>query len=867
MISKLSKTLILRINLLLVCVSGLITLWELSHEPSEEQVALLFGFSLARLFVFSVIILVILFSVLVFLKSFSGDFWEGWIGRVIYNAFMGTWLPVLLLVLLLALFFFLLMSEQILGSLASYRERLYPLLLWLGGLPLQFFLTILLLRLHSSTFLCSNRDALLKTLLVFFVLGLLVLFISVSRVGLTPDVVYWQEAGVPLLIEQVLFAVGGGMTLAILINKTERFAREKSLSLPRGITPNLVLSVAIWGGASVAWLLQPHRYSYNFLLPKPPNFQSYPFGDSIYYDIHSQYNLIGVPLPSHFWVKPLYTFFLSILHALGGYDYALIVTLQVLVLAIIPSLVFFLVNAIGNRPAGLVAALLVILRERNAIALSNIIQVSNVRLLMSDVFSMGLMVLLLLIIVIWLKRPPTRRVTSLAAGGVLGLLVLTRGHPIVLLPFIFLIAIFAYLHNRSSHVWKRDFILLCVGFLLPLAPWFWRNYEQTGRFTLQNSPVTYMGQLANLYSENPSVGHGNLLPGETVTDFQARVQRQMREYVIQHPEDVFRFVSAHYFHNLILSYVYLPQSFQVQGLRAYVKSLPFWGNWQGELKYGSQVLLVINLLVLSAGFISLWKKNYLFALAPIVLALGYNMSVSVSRLSGWRFIIPSDWIILVYYSIGLVQVMSALSSLLNYRSRKSESSTTANADTLSPPQKWKPMAFVMATLLLMTGLGVTKGHALFPARYPKKTQEELYQAFMQMSEELPPELSENTLRAFLAQEDAVIAYGRALYPSFLSPKEGAWNIFWPVFKQNPYDRIAFHLIGPEDLGVLLPIEPAYDPASLIFPDGVDVVALGCRQKTDYVDYIDALAVIVGMQPKIVYIRSSLSGLTCPLTPP
>lgn len=865
MFFKLSKTFALRINLLLAVIGGSITIWVLLREPSEAQAAILLGFSLPRLLILAVIILVLLSSVFLFLRSLRDDFWTSRLGEALRDAFMGMWLPALLLVLFLTLYFSLFMTDQKLGSLASYRARLYPLLVWLAALVGQFFVTFLALRAHGFGFFRQHREVLSKTLLVFIVLGLLVLFIAISKVGLRPDVVYWQDAGVPLLIEQVLLAWGVGVGFYVLLDKLEFFTQKITLSLPKWLNLNLILAAVIWGSASTVWLLQPQRYSYNFLEPKAPNFQSYPFGDSIYYDIHAQYFLAGTPLPSHFWVKPLYTFFLALLHVLAGQDYAAIVTLQVLVLALIPALVYLLVSAIGNRPAALAAAMLVILRERNAIALSNVIQVTNSRLLMSDVFCMGLMVLLAWLMITWLKRPVGQRLMPLATGGTLGLLVLTRGHPILLLPFVILTAILVYLPKRSSPFWRADLILLCVGFLMPLAPWFWRNYQQTGKFTLQDPPVTYMGQTANLYSENPDVGHGLLLPGESVADFQARIREQMLNYVTRHPDDVIRFISAHYFHNLIFSYTYLPQSFHVQGLRSYVKNLPFWEGWQGDLPYESQGLLILNLVILSLGFVAFWKKEGMLAFVLLILALGYNLSVSVGRLSGWRFIIPFDWIVLVYYSIGLMQAVRFVYSILVGRIGTFESNDIRDV-IVRPSREWKPMgALVLAFLFI--GFGVTRGHTLFPVRYPEKTSEDLFRTYIQGNDKFPMELSESTLEAFLAQEDAVIAYGRALYPSYLSPGEGAWNIFWPVFEQKPYNRVAFHLIGPEDLGVLLPVEPVYEPASMKFPDGVDVVALGCRAKTDYVDYIDALAVIVGTQPQIVYVRSALSDLTCPFTEP
>lgn len=858
---EMNKTFVLRINLLLAMLGGLLTLWVLLREPSEAQAAIFLGFSLPRLLILLVIVSILLASAFLFYRSFSSDFGSSRMGEMLQAAFMGRWLPALLMVFLLALYFALFMSEQKLGELASYRARLYPLLIWLETLVIQLLATILISRARKSRFLHLQRDVLLKTLLVFSILGLLVLFIAVTRVGLTPDVVYWQDAGVPLLIEQVLLAWGVGVVFYVLLDKLKNQTQQTIFSWPKRL--NLILAVAIWGLASAIWLLQPQRYSYNFLEPKAPNFQSYPFGDSIYYDIQANYYLIGVPLPSHFWVKPLYTFFLALLHLLAGQDFNLLVTLQVLTLATIPVFVYLFVSTIGNRTAGVVAALLVILRERNGIALSNFIQATNSHLLMSDIFSMGLMVLLAWLLVIWLKRQTSYTVASLATGGVLGLLVLTRGHPIVLFPFVVLTVLLVYFRNRPPSLGK-ELILLCVGMLLPLSFWFWRNYQQTGRFSLQEPPVTYMGQMANLYSENPSVGHGNLMPGEAVADFQARIQKQMLNYVFQHPEDVLRFITAHYFHNVIFSYIYLPQSFQIVGLRFYVRNLPFWDSWQGDIPGESQILLVSNLMILSLGFVVLWKKEGTLAFTPLILALGYNLSVAVSRLSGWRFIIPFDWIVVFYYSVGLTQLAAFGYFLVVGRSERSEPQPADNNQTMLS-LKWQ-LIFV-ALAFLMIGFGVTYGQIVFPYRYPEKTRQELMDMYLPIFDKLTAELSENALKEFLSQESAVIAYGRALYPSYLSEDEGAWNIFWPVFKQNPYARIAFHMIGPEDLGVLLPLDNVPEPASIKFPDGADVVVIGCRGKTEYVDYIDALVVAVGAPPQVVYVRSPLPNIVCPFAEP
>ena len=281
----------------------------------------------------------------------------------------------------------------------------------------------------------------------------------------------------------------------------------------------------------------------------------------MFYDIHAQSVLIGKPIPSHFWVKPLYTLFLSALHLLAGQDYALIISLQVIALAIIPVFGFLILEAMGSRTAGLVLAMLLIFREQNAIALSNVIQVSNSKLLMSDVFSMGLMALLTLLLVRWSRQPAGQRVLPFAAGGTLGLLVLTRGNPIVLLPFLILFVLVVIFIQKKLYMWREGLLVLLLGFMLPLAPWFIRNYQLTGKLTFQDAPKAYAGQLANLYAPDPSTDYGDQLSSELSAGQETKSQNQMLQYVLQHPGDVIQFVSAHYFHNLVFSYIYLPSIF------------------------------------------------------------------------------------------------------------------------------------------------------------------------------------------------------------------------------------------------------------------------------------------------------------------
>ncbi len=65
--------------------------------------------------------------------------------------------------------------------------------------------------------------------------------------------------------------------------------------------------------------------------------------------------------------RPLYIFVLSLFHLIGGNHYDSIIVLQTLVLALLPVLLYWIGTEFYGAPAGVLAAVLYILRETNAI--------------------------------------------------------------------------------------------------------------------------------------------------------------------------------------------------------------------------------------------------------------------------------------------------------------------------------------------------------------------------------------------------------------------------------------------------------------------------------------------------------------------
>lgn len=835
---------VVRINLGLAFVEGVFVFWQYVQTQSEAEMAVFLGFSPLRL-----VILLGVFVILAALgyglrMSLRGPWWEGKVGRNLAQFHHRAEVFWFFIAAVGILYFILFSSEHVLGRPAVYRSSLSPILVWLVLISSTALVSFLSLRAYDLPMLHTFRDVLLPSMVVLIALLSLVLFIAATRIGLDPDAVYWQDPGTPLLLPQVWVAWVTGTILFYLLGRLKAHSPKKT---------DLFICFGIWMVASLLWLNQPLTPAYNALKPKEPNFQVYPFGDALLYDVVAHGFLIGQPLQSDFWIKPLYSLFLGILHFFSRENYGLLISMQVILLAVIPNFVYLLTSELSNRFAGLVAAVLVILRERNGIALSNVIEVSHSKLLMSDVFTMGLMVLMLWLLIRWIKKPDLHRSAPFAVGGLIALLTLTRGHPIVLFPVI--VCILLFLAPRTALRW-RSILLLTLGLVLPLVPWFWRNYQAMGKLAFQNSVSPYSANVAGLYSMTPLLASPRTF-NETDSAYYERLQKQIIQFVVEHPAELVRFVSAHYAHNAIFSYIYLPHSFEIETVRTYVKTEPFWHQWQGSLSNQGQVLLALNIVVLSLGFGRAWRDVKWYAFIPILVGIGYNLSIAVGRLSGWRFILPADWITLIYFAIGLMQVACLAKYLL--------SSTTEPASlveqNLSPaPSTRFSLAMIgLGALFLSLGLLLTYGHKLFMPRDAHPTQEQLIEIFQKNSEltQIPAE----AVQTFLEQDNAVLLSGQSLYPAFFKPKSGVLNHYWLAFEARPYSRIVFYLMGPKPASVLLPV--ASRPTA--FPDAAEVIVLGCTNENNYVDAISV--VITSTQPQIVYNRDPVPSLICPLPEP
>lgn len=802
----------------------------------------------------------------------------------------------------------------------SLLENLFILQVWLSGLATQTLIFLLLLRKNTIRNIFKQKVFLFSVILI----GLTFIawaWIAKNSLPLESQVRGWNSLGVPIMETQLFFAWFISMAFLFILLFLEHQAQTRNfLARIKPTTVDLIVCFLIWIVAIFIWQSISVPTSWFVTENRPPNFEPYPNSDAYYYDISAQTALVGegfIFFDAPYIRRPLHAAFTTLLHWLGGQNFSKVISLQLLVLAFLPVLVYLVGRAMHNRISGLLAALLILMREASSIAISGNITASHVKLLMVDVPVALMVTLFVLAVMRWLQNLHTGKLYALVAGGVLGASILIRNETVIfILPLAFL-TLWIIPRGKRNQFWIKQMLLFTWGLILILAPWVWRNYSLSGKIFI-DSPIMRFDLIAQRYqavapeAQNPSeptpVATASSpqpeqeatadspqseqealvqetpapIPQPTAESADERyvktVARQTLEFITGNPGSVASFIFSHYNNSQLQTLLIFPtsmrpldslagfigyQSFELLwenccSMQNYTRRLPFWRRWDGIIPMQSSIPIILNALFLSWGFQVAWRKQKLTGLVPLAFAFTYLTMNAFFRNSGGRYILPVDWILVVYFCIGLADLSTQFMQKIFgfkmpvkflFNNAKHEKPPTPIAILRSPAFYSLSIGFLLlASLIPLT-------EKAFSQRYTPDKQNELVYNLLQ-SELLLPDQGQ-AIETFL-NHGGTITSGRALYPRFFREflgEPGSTNPFGP----RDYPRIGFYLAGPQYSPVILPTltKPG------LFPHASDVLVFRCSTEEVF-----GVAVFdEDGKHQATYLRSPLPlSLGCPFPP-
>jgi hypothetical protein len=717
-------------------LESVIAITTLLRDPSDADVARFLGYSAPRwVMVFAALILTVTIGTFYRLiqrriKQSGNDFSLGFSRRLFALRVGGL---VVFWICCRSILF-----VQNLGDITISRLywQAFPLMVLLGVYALQGSAFLFLV------FPPTNGQRLQAILpragALWAALAALGFIVYLSRFGLEKTWNGWYEYGIPLAHIQVVDLV----CLAWLITAVLQF-RNARVQVPSAVI-DAGLCLVIWLAAVFTWLPMPIPYTYMSTMPFPPNQAVYPSSDAMQYDSFAEGLILREP-----WVhetapnKPLYVIFLTLAHLVTGHDYVPVIVIQTLSLAVLPVLLYLLGKLSYNRTAGVMIAVLVILREYNQIFTGSLVTSSNSKLMLTELPTATGLCLLLLVLAWWINLPRQRSWLAVLAGGLAGLVTQIRLQVIVFLPILAALGIFYFWLQRRClgaevRWWKKGVTtaaLIGLGFAVSIAPLLVRNYQATGLPVIEEQ--RYMDR--TLTYSFASSGSQAVSPTGLI--------------------------ASGFVHNLIQPLLVLPSGFQAQDGWTNTLDLRsgFWITTDTLLTPIQAGWVLLNLALISIGIIAGWRRSGWVSLLP-VLALGiYSLASATGGFSGQRFILPVDWTGYFYFLTGIAYLLGSGDSPTTNPSRSCPVVSPETAVTVRPArtQLIKP-AVVIAILLAIGGLlPVLEG--VFPAHRIAGNEDNRARLVELAGRSLTPTEMEQLL-ALLARPETRILQGSALYP-------------------------------------------------------------------------------------------------------
>lgn len=629
------------------CVAGIYGIFRVASSSS----AALFGISAARLGLVFLFLLIVAFAgfrirsgTSRFERSVVGKvgLWAGWVSLTAWTFFKSPY------------------ARGV--NFEAVFIRILPLLLFASVFAVQ---ALVFSAPGSSMTIVDRRRSRIPSIAAVFVFLLITglrFFALKTGFGLEAVSGTFYRQGVsilegPLILPLLIVAL-------LMILAGELSARSRIRTVLDGNLTLLfrALFFAVWLIAAIAWANVPFEgRSYFLPAQRPPNFNFYPSSDAENYDLLALNLFNGNGFRNGMTVvRPLYVVFLAVLHQFVGTDYLDLTTLQIIVLALIPALIFRLGARLRSPWAGILAAVWVVAREAYAIRLTPLVQVSNSRLLMSELPMMLILLWIANLSVDWLRelsaRGFARWATVVLAATACGMGALIRTQSIVLIPAVVIVigafGLFQKKRQVQTSLRTKQLIAFFSLTAFIILPWTFYN-------RLLPNPTVRDGAgegayLNRLYARAAGVPEDGSA---------SSVVNLIRE----NPAAIGAEIGAHLTNNLLSTILVLP-------LRTEEVSDPDqWFFDRGNFWYRASsrpvlercpTLWLLVAAIFAIGFSGGVVRGGYAVLVPCALYGAYVVGCAFALNSGFRFILPVDWFALFLFALGFETVFKFLSGVV-----------------------------------------------------------------------------------------------------------------------------------------------------------------------------------------------------------
>ena len=809
--------------------------------PSDLDSGILLGFSSSRL----AALLMLLAAFLIFLTASIGFYRKPQLEKKVLPFFqkpkvlMAGFITALTLFLLTwsFLFFFHFLDEHFNPFI---KTRLLPITCWLAVSSLIMMAGFIHIAGDRSPGKKQKRQWMPGWIALALIIAVLVLVYSTGLGFLQTTMIQTvSDLGVPLLEWQILYTVGLMVAFLLLHYFLVGLGKGAKLSERQQKTIDWMAFIFLWVLAVILWLQLPLPAN-NYFAPRalPPNYETYPFSDAQRYSLDALQLLYG-DTQSEVISKPFFVVYLAALHLVGGVDYEKIIAIQTIILALFPAILFLIGKQLGNRAVGFGAGLLAIFREVDFIQTSDIANVSNSKLLMTDFpYTLGISILALLSIV-WIrsKKQKDHRIL-LILGGVLGLNCLLRAQTLILIPFYILLILMKYWKR-----WKKFFLsslLLLSIFLSTLLPLLIRNYSVSHMLWFDDSGYT-SNFLTNYVMDGVNIE--NVDEDESLPDPE---QAQPKESVLMLLEAIdhkyFEDVVGNFIRNFLSAFLQFPIRLKPQLAKSELMSLTnnFWKEPERYPGVFSTLIMIANSVILALGIGQVW--NYRKTMFAVL--IGFFLMISASSalfcFSGWRFIMPVDWIFYLFFLEGICLLFGLATGITCRDDAQPEEEVQAQeGENETAHSGVLPLVAIFGCFILAGSLIPIAELFQKQTENPRQDLCDRLVASAASSEEISEAaFSEADIRDICDAEDSLVVKGKLLYSRYFKRGYGYTsrpNVFYGTLD---YGRLSFYILDDSPDRFYLPLDKWEEEDK--FPNGSEAIILTTMEQQPEVLFMAVL---------------------------
>ena len=443
----------------------------------------------------------------------------------------------------------------------------------------------------------------------------------------------------------------------------------------------------------------------------------------------------------------------------------------------------------------------------------------------------------------------------------MGITMFFRTQSMFIIPAILLLAWFVY--RRRHLAWLQATGLLLLGLALVTSPWLLRNYANKGQLVFDD-PITQSGSMAQRYSLSGKEINLRYQLGEDERAYSARIRQSIIDFISTYPDVVARFVAGHFLNAEITGAFILPiRDGLAEPGEILIPTHPFWEFRVGSLKPVQVILLVFNLALIGLGIGVCWARLKWIGLVPLAANLSYHFSMALARNSGERYLLAVDWVVLVYASVGLIEIAIAVMAVLGipWRQVNPLLSRRTFGETESIPAMRIPLrnTVFIGLILVLIGSLLPFVEWVVPQHYPDQTRPSLVAEVLEDPLLDQSDLDLATIERFISDPNVMVIKGRGFYPRFYNAGEGEEETAKIAYEPLDFARTVF-LVASSTYNERVVLRSRNVPT--YFPNPSDVIVIGCPGK-----YLDAAVLIVKGDPGGVYTPDVDLSNGCPLPAP